>query len=71
LGNNPKHQRFNHDKNEKRAPFIIILQYLLRLFLILPLRLEISNAGGGLAKKAWACAAFNLMLYLLASHVSV
>ncbi|KAK3408744.1 hypothetical protein EUGRSUZ_J00918, partial [Eucalyptus grandis] len=63
-------ERFNHDKNEKRAPFIIILQYLLRLFLILPLRLEISNAGGGLAKKAWACAAFNLMLYLLASHVS-
>ncbi|KAL3718797.1 hypothetical protein ACJRO7_003843 [Eucalyptus globulus] len=50
--------------------FIIILQYLLRLFLILPLRLEISNAGGGLAKKAWARAAFNLMLYLLASHVS-
>ncbi|KAF8028059.1 hypothetical protein BT93_E0851, partial [Corymbia citriodora subsp. variegata] len=50
--------------------FIIILQYLLRLFLILPLRLEISNAGSGLVKKAWAGAAFNLMLYLLASHVS-
>ncbi|KAI6669391.1 hypothetical protein NL676_004276 [Syzygium grande] len=49
---------------------IIILQYLLRLFLLLPLRLEISNAGGGLARKAWARAAFNLMLYLLASHVS-
>ncbi|KAI6669395.1 hypothetical protein NL676_004280 [Syzygium grande] len=45
-------------------------QYIPRLYLILPLRLQISNAGGGLAKKAWEGAAFNLMLYLLASQVS-
>ncbi|KAF8033257.1 hypothetical protein BT93_D1999 [Corymbia citriodora subsp. variegata] len=49
---------------------VIFLQYIPRLFLILPLRLRISNAGGGLAKKAWEGAAFNLMLYLLASQVS-
>ncbi|XP_048139279.1 protein CNGC15b-like [Rhodamnia argentea] len=50
--------------------FVIFFQYIPRLFLILPLRLRISNAGGGLAKKAWEGAAFNLMLYLLASQVS-
>ncbi|XP_030451645.1 protein CNGC15b-like [Syzygium oleosum] len=50
--------------------FIIFLQYIPRLYLILPLRLQISNAGGGLAKKAWEGAAFNLMLYLLGSQVS-
>ncbi|KAL3718795.1 hypothetical protein ACJRO7_003841 [Eucalyptus globulus] len=49
---------------------VIFLQFIPRLFLILPLRLQISNAGGGLAKKAWEGAAFNLMLYLLACQVS-
>ncbi|XP_018718866.1 protein CNGC15b isoform X1 [Eucalyptus grandis] len=49
---------------------VIFFQYIPRIFLILPLRSQISNAGGGLAKKAWEGVAFNLMLYLLASHVT-
>ncbi|KAK3408743.1 hypothetical protein EUGRSUZ_J00917 [Eucalyptus grandis] len=49
---------------------VIFFQYIPRIFLILRLRSQISNAGGGLAKKAWEGAAFNLMLYLLASHAT-
>ncbi|XP_030526570.1 protein CNGC15b-like [Rhodamnia argentea] len=57
-------------KTKNMLLFVIFFQYVPRVFLILPLRLQISNAGGGLTKKAWEGAAFNLMLYMLASHVS-
>ncbi|KAF8010012.1 hypothetical protein BT93_J0863 [Corymbia citriodora subsp. variegata] len=57
-------------KTKNMLLLIIFLQYIPRLFLILPLRLQISNNGGGLAKKAWEGAAFNLMLYLLACQAS-
>ncbi|XP_057996185.1 protein CNGC15c isoform X2 [Hevea brasiliensis] len=49
--------------------FIIIFQYLPRLFLILPLSSRIINANGVVTETAWAGAAYNLMLYMLASHV--
>ncbi|KAI4300282.1 hypothetical protein L6164_033678 [Bauhinia variegata] len=46
-----------------------IFQYLLRLYLIFPLSSEIVEAKGVMMEKAWAGAAYNLMLYMLASHV--
>ncbi|KAL2992495.1 hypothetical protein AAZX31_10G051300 [Glycine max] len=46
-----------------------IFQYLLRLYLIYPLSSEIVKANGVMMEKAWAGAAYNLMLYMLASHV--
>ncbi|KAE9585762.1 putative Ion transport domain-containing protein [Lupinus albus] len=49
--------------------FFIIFQYLPRLFLIFPLSAQIVNATGVVTKTAWAGAAYNLMLYLLASHI--
>ncbi|XP_048234253.1 protein CNGC15b isoform X2 [Ricinus communis] len=49
--------------------FIIIFQYLPRLFLILPLSSRIIKANGVVTETAWAGAAYNLMLYMLASHV--
>ncbi|OWM73793.1 hypothetical protein CDL15_Pgr026897 [Punica granatum] len=49
--------------------FIIIFQYLPRLFLIFPLLLQIIKATGVVTETAWAGAAYNLMLYMLASHV--
>ncbi|XP_017984006.1 PREDICTED: putative cyclic nucleotide-gated ion channel 15 [Theobroma cacao] len=49
--------------------FIIIFQYLPRLFLIFPLSSQIVNATGVVTETAWAGAAYNLMLYMLASHV--
>ncbi|KAK7312578.1 hypothetical protein VNO77_36531 [Canavalia gladiata] len=48
--------------------FIIIFQYLPRLFLIFPLSSQIVKATGVVTETAWAGAAYNLMLYMLASH---
>ncbi|XP_054780437.1 LOW QUALITY PROTEIN: protein CNGC15a-like [Prosopis cineraria] len=48
---------------------VIIFQYLLRLCHIFPLSSEIVKANGLMMEKAWAGAAYNLMLYMLASHV--
>ncbi|KAF7805606.1 protein CNGC15c [Senna tora] len=49
--------------------FTIIVQYLPRLFLIFPLSSQIVKATGVVTETAWAGAAYNLMLYILASHV--
>lgn len=49
---------------------IIIFQYLLRLYLTFPLSYQIIKASGVLLETSWAGAAYNLMLYMLASHVS-
>ncbi|XP_030526572.1 protein CNGC15b-like [Rhodamnia argentea] len=57
-------QRKNH------ILFIIFFQYLPRFYLILPLRSEIIDASGGITETAWAGAAYNLMLFMLASHVA-
>nr|XP_043633299.1 protein CNGC15b-like [Erigeron canadensis] len=48
--------------------FIIILQYVPRLYLIFPLTSQIVGATGVVTETAWAGAAYNLMLYMLASH---
>lgn len=51
------------------AGFSMLFQYLLRLYLIFPLSDQIVKATGVLMKTAWAGAAYNLMLFMLASHV--
>ncbi|KAK3033731.1 hypothetical protein RJ639_034506, partial [Escallonia herrerae] len=48
---------------------IIISQFLLRLCLTSPLTTQITKANGVVAEAAWAGAAYNLMLFMLASHV--
>ncbi|CAA6659503.1 unnamed protein product [Spirodela intermedia] len=48
---------------------IVLIQYVPRLFLIFPLNARIVKANGVVAKTAWAGAAYNLLLYMLASHV--
>lgn len=50
--------------------FIIIFQYIPRLFLIYPLSSQIIEAHGVVMESSWAGAAYNLTLYMLASHVS-
>ncbi|OVA10114.1 Cyclic nucleotide-binding domain [Macleaya cordata] len=49
--------------------FSIIFQYIPRLFLIFPLSSQIVKATGVVTETEWAGAAYNLMLYMLASHV--
>ncbi|XP_051150436.1 cyclic nucleotide-gated ion channel 17 isoform X2 [Andrographis paniculata] len=44
-------------------------QYIPRLYLIFPLSSQIIKATGVVTKTAWAGAAYNLLLYMLASHV--
>lgn len=48
----------------------VIFQFLLRLYLIFPLSSKIITTAGVVVEAAWAGAAFNLMLFMLASHVS-
>ncbi|KAF6158485.1 hypothetical protein GIB67_022082 [Kingdonia uniflora] len=51
--------------------FSIIFQYFPRLFLIFPLSSKIVEANGIVTETAWAGTAYNLMLYMLASHVNL
>ncbi|XP_010550110.1 PREDICTED: cyclic nucleotide-gated ion channel 18 [Tarenaya hassleriana] len=48
---------------------IVLVQYIPRLFIIFPLNQRIIKTTGFIAKTAWAGAAYNLLLYILASHV--
>ncbi|WOL05531.1 cyclic nucleotide-gated ion channel 17-like [Canna indica] len=48
---------------------VILIQYILRLYLIYPLSDQITKAAGVITKNAWGGAVYNLLLYLLASHI--
>lgn len=57
--------------NIKNTTFglVIVVQYIIRMYLIVPLSYQIIKAAGVVAKTAWGGAAYNLLLYMLASHV--
>ncbi|KAI3468407.1 hypothetical protein Pfo_025070 [Paulownia fortunei] len=57
------------DHTNNALVLIVLLQYIPRLYLIFPLSSEIIKATGVVTKTAWAGAAYNLLLYMLASHV--
>ncbi|KAJ1698610.1 hypothetical protein LUZ63_007122 [Rhynchospora breviuscula] len=57
------------EHNNNIVALIVLLQYIPRLYLIFPLSYEIVKATGFVAKTAWMGAAYNLVLYLIASHV--
>ncbi|CAH8337230.1 unnamed protein product [Eruca vesicaria subsp. sativa] len=48
---------------------IVLIQYVPRILVMLPLNRRIIKATGVAAKTAWSGAAYNLVLYLLVSHV--
>ncbi|XAR59985.1 hypothetical protein NMG60_11033189 [Bertholletia excelsa] len=54
---------------KKVIRFIMIFQYIPRFCLIFPLTSQIVETNGVLTETAWAGAAYNLILYMLASHV--
>lgn len=62
-----RNQRANHNNNA--LALIVLIQYVPRLYLIFPLSSQIIKATGLVTKTAWAGAAYNLLLYMLASHV--
>ncbi|KAL5744786.1 hypothetical protein ACOSP7_027658 [Xanthoceras sorbifolium] len=49
--------------------FVVVFQYIPRFIRIYPLYKEVTKTSGILTETAWAGAAFNLFLYMLASHV--
>ncbi|KAF5464383.1 hypothetical protein F2P56_014462 [Juglans regia] len=49
--------------------FVIGIQYVPRLLRIYPIYAEVIRSSGGLTLTAWAGAASNLFLFMLASHV--
>ncbi|CAL1415060.1 unnamed protein product [Linum trigynum] len=57
------------DHNNNALALIVLLQYIPRLYLIFPLSSQIIKATGLVTRTAWAGAAYNLLLYMLASHV--
>ncbi|CAL5059077.1 unnamed protein product [Urochloa decumbens] len=48
---------------------IVICQYVPRLIRIIPLYIQITRSAGTVMDTAWPGAAFNLLVYILASHV--
>lgn len=58
--------------NTKRLlKFVVFFQYIPRVLRVRPLYKEVTRTSGILTETAWAGAAFNLFLYMLASHVSL
>ncbi|KAK4490899.1 hypothetical protein RD792_001615 [Penstemon davidsonii] len=57
------------DHTNNALVLIVLLQYFPRLYLIFPLSSQIIKTTGVVTKTAWAGAAYNLLLYMLASHV--
>ncbi|KAI4383160.1 hypothetical protein MLD38_009034 [Melastoma candidum] len=49
--------------------FVVFFQYIPRVVRIYPLYKEVTRSSGILTETAWAGAVFNLLLYMLASHV--
>ncbi|XP_052203984.1 cyclic nucleotide-gated ion channel 1 [Diospyros lotus] len=49
--------------------FVVFFQYIPRVLRVYPLYNEVTRTSGILTETAWAGAAFNLFLYMLASHV--
>lgn len=65
----PVTRRPQADYNNNALALIVLIQYVPRLYLIFPLSSQIIKATGLVTKTAWAGAAYNLLLYMLASHV--
>ncbi|XP_034707976.1 cyclic nucleotide-gated ion channel 18-like isoform X1 [Vitis riparia] len=67
----PATKKDRADQTNNTLALIVLIQYVPRLFLIFPLNRRIIKTTGVVAKTAWAGAAYNLLLYMLASHVRI
>ncbi|XP_021858425.1 probable cyclic nucleotide-gated ion channel 16 [Spinacia oleracea] len=48
---------------------IVLVQFIPRLFVMIPLNRKIVNSTGIAAKNAWSGAVYNMLLFILAGHV--
>ncbi|XP_057526255.1 cyclic nucleotide-gated ion channel 18 [Amaranthus tricolor] len=65
----PNMKRTIADQTNYTLSLIVLIQYVPRFFLMFPLNKRIIKTTGVVAKTAWSGAAYNLLLYMLASHV--
>ncbi|CAK8541244.1 unnamed protein product [Lathyrus sativus] len=66
----PAHTGRKTDHANNTLALFVLIQYVPRLFLIFPLNQRIQKTTGVIAKTPWVGAAYNLVLYMLASHVT-
>ncbi|KAM7509931.1 hypothetical protein LguiB_008806 [Lonicera macranthoides] len=66
----PKTKINSTDHANNTLALIVLLQYIPRLFVIFPLNQKIVKTTSVVVKTTWAGAAYNLLLYMLASHVA-
>ncbi|TKY55990.1 Cyclic nucleotide-gated ion channel 1 [Spatholobus suberectus] len=64
----PEMSGFKSLNTKNLLKFVVFFQYVPRLLRIIPLYREVTRTSGILTETAWAGAAFNLFLYMLASH---
>ncbi|CAO2143469.1 unnamed protein product [Urochloa humidicola] len=57
------------NRTNNTLSMIVLIQYIPRVYLIISLNSKIVKASGVVTRTAWAGAAYNLLLYTLASHV--
>lgn len=57
--------------NNHTLSLIVLIQYVPRLYVMFPINRRIVKTTGAVAKTAWSGAAYNLLLYMLAGHVSI
>ncbi|XP_020587926.1 cyclic nucleotide-gated ion channel 17-like [Phalaenopsis equestris] len=65
----PGARHLNPQENNNTLALIVLIQYIPRLYLIFPMSHQIIKTTGVVAKTAWAGAAYNLLLYMIASNV--
>lgn len=65
----PAIQSSHSDHTNNAVLLVVLFQYIPRLYLIFPLSSQIIKATGLVTRTAWAGAAYNLLLYMLASHI--
>ena len=49
---------------------MVLIQFIPRLFVMFPLNRKIVNSTGIAARNAWSGAVYNMLLFILAGHVS-
>ncbi|XP_027332532.1 cyclic nucleotide-gated ion channel 18-like [Abrus precatorius] len=66
----PASSKARTDHANNTLALFVLIQYVPRLFLIFPLNHRIQKTTGVIAKTPWIGAAYNLVLYMLASHIT-
>ncbi|XP_057821107.2 protein CNGC15b isoform X1 [Cryptomeria japonica] len=65
----PSLRSSNSDHTKNKLALVVLFQYFPRLYLIFPVTSAIVRTSGVVIKTGWAGAAYNLLLYILSSHV--